>query len=90
VHLLLAFLSATTVVLLYAAGLILPSVWWGDPRYVVPAAVVALAQAVICVAAGLSAEFASLIEGGDPVRLYATRLGFKRLALAKLRDQTNT
>lgn len=63
VHLLLGFVSVTAAVLAYAIGFILPSVWWGDPRCVVPAAIVALAPTVICVDVGLSAAFTSLVEG---------------------------
>lgn len=62
-HVLLAFGSAIAMTLAYAMGLILPSIWWLSPQYVAPAAVVALAAAVGCVDAGLSAVFSAVTEG---------------------------
>lgn len=52
--------------LAYAMGFILPSIWWLSPQYVAPAAMVALAPAVACVDAGLSAVFAAVTQGGRP------------------------
>jgi hypothetical protein len=62
-HLLVALGSGITIPLLYAALLVLPLVWWTDPRYVVPAVAAMLPPAISCASAGLAAVFAELIEG---------------------------
>ena len=49
--------------LLYAALLVLPLVWWTDPRYIVPAVAAMLPPAISCASAGLAAVFSELLQG---------------------------
>jgi hypothetical protein len=49
--------------LLYAALLVLPLVWWTDPRYIVPAVASMLPPAISCASAGLAAVFSELLQG---------------------------
>ena len=66
-HLLLALGGGVAAALAYAVGLVLPLVWWADPRYIVPAVAAMLPPAISCVAAGLSAVFQELVAGAPRI-----------------------
>lgn len=65
-HLLLALGAGMAAATLYAIGLVLPLVWWSDPRYIIPAIAAMLPPAISCASAGLSAVFSELVAGAPP------------------------
>jgi hypothetical protein len=62
-HLVGALGAGIAAPLLYAALLVLPLVWWTDPRYIVPAVAAMLPPAISCASAGLAAVFSELLQG---------------------------
>ena len=62
-HLMAALGAGIAAPLLYAALLVLPLVWWTDPRYIVPAVAAMLPPAISCASAGLAAVFSELLQG---------------------------